>query len=66
MRGEIAALEAPAKVPHGATYQIAAGIANRHREKQQAQADLREAIALWGAGQSALSRRPLSDQTSAG
>ena len=62
MRGEIEAINAPAKVPHGASYQIAAGIANRHREKQQAQADLRESIALWGAGQSALSRRPLSDR----
>lgn len=62
MRGEIDAINAPAKVPFGASYQIAAGIANRHREKQQAQADLRESIALWGAGQSALSRRPLSDR----
>ena len=62
MRGDIDAIDRPPKIPHGASYQVAAGIANRHREKQQAQVELREAMALWGAGQSALSRQPLSDR----
>lgn len=65
MRGEAMAVDRPPKVPPGASYQIAAGIANRHREKQKAQAALREAIALWGAGQSARGKRPLSDREQA-
>lgn len=65
LRGEAEAIDKPAKVPHGASYVVAAGIANRHREKQQAQVALREAMATWGAGQSALSRRPLTDREQA-
>lgn len=65
MRGDADVINRPPAVPHGASYVVAAGIANRHRERQEAQLALREAIALWGAGQSALSARPLSDREQA-
>lgn len=65
MRGDADIILKPAAVPHGASYAIAAGIANRHRERVEAQLALREAIAVWGAGRSALSPRPLSDREQA-
>src|SRR5690606_30188641 len=52
-------------IPYGATGKIMAGIYNRHAEKVREIEELREAMAVWCAGRSALSARfsgrPLSD-----
>lgn len=61
LRGEAAQVLAPPKVPHGASYQVSAGIHNRHREHVEEILRLQKTMALWGAGQSALSPRPLDD-----
>jgi hypothetical protein len=48
MRGDIAAVDSGfCKIPEGVAPYVAAGIRNRHFEKQQGQAVLRDTIALW-------------------
>lgn len=65
LRGEMAQnVEAP-KTPYGASYQITAGIYNRHEEKLKELKLMADAISLWCAGQSALAPRPLSNSEQA-
>ena len=47
LRGEIAKIDDAPTIPFSATPEIAGAIVRRHKEKQQAQEHLREAIALW-------------------
>jgi len=50
MRGEIEAVNNAPAVPYGATPEILGAIKKRHRERLEALAQLREAMALWAAG----------------
>lgn len=54
--GEIARIDQPPAIPYGATYAIAGNLRNVHAAKQQAQAGLRNATALWGGWQAAQGR----------
>ena len=53
LRRDIARLDDQPLIPHGATAEIRGAILKRHRERQMAQAALREAIALWAGYQRA-------------
>jgi len=61
LRGQVDANLAPPKYPFGANEIVRRGILNRHMEKTQELKRLEFAMQLWGAGQSALAPRPLSD-----
>lgn len=65
LRGEVEANLAPPKYPFGASGAIRAGIWNRHQEKVSEIGALQHAMSVWGAGQSALSQKPLSDREQA-
>lgn len=56
MLGEIARIDQPAAIPYGATYAVAGNLRNIQHAKQQAQASLRHATALWGGWQAAQGR----------
>ena len=45
LRGEI---DAPVKLPYGAAPEVIGAIKKRHREKQEVQNELRDAMAIWG------------------
>jgi superfamily II DNA or RNA helicase len=47
LRGEIARVDGPARIPMGVTGPAGVAIARRHGERQEAQRELRENIALW-------------------
>lgn len=47
MRGEIDKIDGPAMVPYGATDVVEASVKKRWRERQEAQAELRNNIAMW-------------------
>lgn len=47
MRGEIDKIDGPAMVPYGATNVVEASVKKRWRERQEAQAELRNNIAMW-------------------
>lgn len=47
MRGEIARIDADPVIPWGATPIVEGAVRKRHRERQQAQSDLRNALAWW-------------------
>lgn len=54
LRGEIARVDSVAPAyPHGATPEVMGAIKKRHWQNQQAQAQLREAMALWAGWQQA-------------
>ncbi|URG13010.1 hypothetical protein B2_17 [Stenotrophomonas phage B2] len=61
LRGEVAKAEERPKFPMNASYQVKAGITNRHEEKVKELAELKRAMMLWGAGQAALSPDGLDD-----
>jgi hypothetical protein len=56
MRGEIARIDGPVRIPQGMSGPAAQHIANTHRERQRKQAELRAAIAWWAGYQKALGR----------
>lgn len=56
MRGEIERIDGPAFVPGHLEGIAAAGVRKQHRLRQEAQADLRQAMALWGGWQAAQGR----------
>jgi DNA repair protein RadD len=56
MLGEIAKLDQPPRIPYGATHAVVGHLRNVHHAKQQAQASLRDATALWGGWQAAQGR----------
>lgn len=60
LRGQIGANHAPPATPFGATYQISAGIHNRHGTKLRELELLGHAIETWCAGRSFREPRPLS------
>lgn len=62
LRGEVSQATAPPKVPLNASYQVKAGIMNRHQEKLDELAELKRAMMLWGGGQSAKTPGGLSDE----
>jgi superfamily II DNA or RNA helicase len=47
LRGEVARVNGAPLIPDNASYAIVGSIKKRHRERQQAQQELRTAIALW-------------------
>lgn len=47
MRGEIARIDGPAHAPHGASPVVVASVNKNHRIRQEAQRELRQAIAYW-------------------
>ena len=51
LRGEIARVDGPVRVPQNADAAVAGAITRRHRERQDAQGTLRAAMALWGGWQ---------------
>lgn len=51
LQGEIVAINGAAAIPYGAAPEVAGAIKRRHWERQEAQRDLRQAIALWGGWQ---------------
>lgn len=54
LSGEVSRVDGAPQVPHGASEIVKRSIEKRWRERQEAQRDLREAIALWaGAGRDA-------------
>jgi hypothetical protein len=57
LRGEIARIDGPVKIPYGLGGPAARAVVNRHRERQDTQQDLRGRMALWG-GWQASQRRP--------
>jgi superfamily II DNA or RNA helicase len=56
LRGEIARIDGPVRVPQGLTGPAAMAVANHHKERQHAQSRLRNAIAGWAGWQRALGR----------
>jgi superfamily II DNA or RNA helicase len=56
LRGEIARIDGPARVPASAGPAAAGAILRNHRDRQAAQAALRQAIALWAGWQKHLGR----------
>ena len=50
-RKEIARIDGPPRIPENADHAAAGGIRNQHLKRQQAQASLRAAMALWGGWQ---------------
>jgi superfamily II DNA or RNA helicase len=48
MRGDIDRIDGDAIIPHGADAAITGAVKRRHRERQEAQAELRRVMALWG------------------
>jgi len=56
LRGEIARIDGPARIPSGVGGPAGLAIVKRHRERQQAQASLRSALAWWGGLQQSLGR----------
>ena len=48
LRGEVAQVDGAPRFPQGAAPEVAGAIKRRHHERQQAQRELREAMALWG------------------
>lgn len=56
LRGEVDRIDGPFYAPAGLTGIPARGAANQHHARQQAQARLRAAMALWGGWQDALGR----------
>lgn len=56
LRGEIARVDGMPMIPRGATPEVAGAIRRRHWERQQGQAQLRNAIAWWAGLESAQGR----------
>lgn len=48
LRGGVSAVDAAPRIPHGVGPEVIGAIRKRHRERQEAQAGLRAAMALWG------------------
>jgi len=48
LRGDVAAVDGAPRIPQGAGPEVVGAIRKRHRERQEAQAALRETMALWG------------------
>lgn len=48
LRGSVAAVDGAPRIPMGVGPEVAGAIRKRHRERQEAQTALREAMALWG------------------
>lgn len=53
LRGEIERIDGAVSVPHGLSLPAQYGLANRHRERQNAQFHLRQAMAMWGGARTA-------------
>lgn len=53
LRGEIARVDGPVRVPQGLPQYVQASIVRKHAERQEAQRDLRSAIAWWAGYQEA-------------
>ncbi len=62
MRLEQAKVDGPARTPPGATAIIVQAIRNRHHERQEAQAELRQAMALWAGWRTHIGREPAEVQ----
>lgn len=60
LRGAAESVDAPAKLPTHMPMAVQMGAANRHIERREAINKLRDAIALWGAGRSYRSPKPLT------
>lgn len=56
LRGEIARIDGDPRYPVGLPSDAHGAIARRHRERQSAQTDLRQAMSLWAGWQQALNR----------
>lgn len=56
MRGEVARIDGPVRIPQHLEPPAVAGLKKRHTERQEAQAALRESIAWWAGYQRALGR----------
>jgi hypothetical protein len=56
MRGEIARIDGDPVIPYGAQFPVAMAVRRNHEERQAAQRELREALALWGGWQEHLGR----------
>lgn len=48
MRSAVANVDGAPRIPHGVTPEIAGAIRKRHAQRQQAQAELRDVMTLWG------------------
>ena len=58
LRGEADRIMSAPRIPQGLDHIAQMGLRKRHDERQQAQRDLREAMALWGGFQAAQGREP--------
>jgi len=56
LRGAVAHVDGPARVPWGASPVVEGAVRKRHRERQESQTVLREAIAVWAGHQRAAGR----------
>lgn len=56
LRGEKARVDGDCRVPHGVAPAVAGAIRRTHRERQEGQKPLRDAIALWAGWQNTLGR----------
>jgi len=56
LRGAVAHVDGPPRVPWGASPVVEGAVRKRHRERQESQAVLREAIAVWAGHQRAAGR----------
>jgi len=56
MRRDVSRIDGPARIPDAAEGVVRLGIIKRHRERQEAQAELRDAIAWWAGHQRAAGR----------
>jgi superfamily II DNA or RNA helicase len=56
LRGAVAHVDGPARIPWGATPVVEGAVRKRHRERQESQTVLREAIAVWAGHQRAAGR----------
>jgi len=56
LRGEVARIDGPARIPQGLTGPAGMHISNVHRERQRAQNRLRHVLSWWGGLQKALGR----------
>ena len=56
LRSEAAAIDQAPKIPYGAKPEVVGAIKKRHRERQEAQSELRRFMALWGGWQEAQGR----------
>jgi superfamily II DNA or RNA helicase len=56
LRGAVAHVDGPARIPWGASPVVEGAVRKRHRERQESQSVLREAIAVWAGHQRAAGR----------